>query len=147
MVLLGLALLALSVTPAFAQTGPKPTSEGPDGSPPTQTIKKDGGGTAPGAAGGVIVGALLGGPIGAVLGGISGATIGHTLAPPTEVRTYVLAQPLTPGDYSGVIVVGKILNGEIVWSEVPNHPTYRWACLNGQRVVVDADSHRVLAVY
>ncbi len=136
------ALLALAVTPALAQTGAKPAEDVPDAG-----SKTTGGGTAPGAGSGVVVGALLGGPIGAVLGGISGASAGRASAPPTEVRTYVLAQSITPADYSGVIVVGKVLSGEIVWAEVPGHPNYRWAHLNGQRVVVDADTHRVLAVY
>ncbi len=143
-----MAVAALGIAPAFAQ---QPTStiavDQPDGATTTtKTVKKDGGGTAPGATGGVIAGALVAGPIGAVMGGIAGATVGHTVAPPSEVRTYVTTQTIDPVAYQGPIEMGKPIDGEVVWREVPNYSRYHWARLNDQRVVVD-DSHNVVAIY
>src|SRR5690349_3024163 len=59
----------------------------------------------------------------------------------------VVAGPVAPVTYSGDVVVGKPIAGEVVWMEVPRYPKYRWAYLNGQRVVVDANTHSVVAVY
>jgi hypothetical protein len=146
--LLGAAFFGLAA-PAFAQTGATTSVDSPDGSTTTttETIKKQGGGTAPGAAGGVVAGALVAGPIGALIGGIAGATVGHTVAPPSEVETYVTTQTVAPIAYSGDVRVGKTIDGDVAWSNVPNYPKYSWARLNGQRVVIDNDSHKVVAVY
>jgi hypothetical protein len=38
-------------------------------------------------------------------------------------------------------------DGDVVWQEAPNYPKYHWARLNGQWVVVETDSHKVVAVY
>jgi len=83
----------------------------------------------------------------AVAGGAAGAVVGGTAAPPTEVRTYVAGQTVAPVTYSGQVVVGQPIAGEVTWLEVPSYPKYRWAYLNGQRVVVDANTHAVVAVY
>ncbi len=150
-IVLGAACLSVALTApaAFAQSSTTTTVESPDGSSTTttKTVKKEGGGTAPGAAGGAIAGALVAGPIGAVVGGIAGATVGHTVAPPSEVKTYVTTQTTAPVSYSGDVAVGRTVDGDIVWSDVPHYPKYRWAYLNGQRVVIDNDSHKVVAVY
>jgi hypothetical protein len=148
--LLGAACLSLTAAvPALAQTSSTTAVEQPDGSAATttKTVKKDGGGTAPGAAGGAIAGAVVAGPIGAVVGGIAGATVGHSVAPPTEVKTYVTTQTVAPVAYSGDVAVGETIDGDVVWQEVPNYPKYHWARLNGQRVVVETESHKVVAVY
>ena len=147
---LGAACLTLTAFgPAFAQTSTTTTVEEPNGATTTttQTVKKGGGGTAPGAAGGAIAGAMVAGPIGAVVGGIAGATVGHSIAPPSEVKTYVTTQTVAPATYSGDIAVGKTIDGDVAWRDVPNYPKYRWAHLNGQRVVIDNDTHKVVAVY
>ena len=145
--ILGAALAALIVTPALAQTS-STTVEHADGSVTTTTESqhRDNSGTAGGAAGGAIAGAVVAGPIGAVVGGIAGATVGHRIAPPTEVRTYVTTQDAPPVAYSGDVEVGKTIDGDVAWREVPRYSKYHWARLNGQRVVVD-DGHKVVAVY
>jgi hypothetical protein len=147
--IVGAAVAALAVAPALAQTSQRTTTTAnADGSSTTttRTVKKDGGGTVPGAAGGVVAGAMVGGPIGAVVGGIAGATVGHTVAPPQEVRTYVTTQTSAPVAYNGTVEVGKTIDGQVVWQEVPKYPKYHWAYLNDERVVVD-DNHNVVAVY
>jgi hypothetical protein len=144
------ACLALATAPAFAQTGAT-TVEHQDGSTTTitQSEHRDNSGTAGGAASGVIAGAVVAGPIGAVVGGIAGATIGHSVAPPREVRTYVTTQtpPATPAAYSGPVTVGRSIDGDVPWQGVPDYPKYSWAYMSGQRVVIDNDTHKVVAVY
>ncbi len=147
---LGAAIAALTAAPVLAQTTVRSTTtENADGSTTTttKTVKKDAGGTAPGAAGGVIAGALVAGPIGAVVGGIAGATVGHSVAPPTQVRSYITTQTSAPIAYSGAVEMGKPIAGEVTWLDVPSYPKYRWAYLNGERVVIDTDTHNVVAIY
>lgn len=132
---LGAACLSLAAAPALAQT---------------ETVvveKKPSGGVAAGAATGAVAGAVVAGPVGAVVGGAAGAVVGAAASPPVEVRTYVTGQTVAPVTYPGAVVVGKPLAGEIVYMDVPSYPKYRWAYLNGQRVVVDANTHTVVAVY
>jgi hypothetical protein len=143
----GMACLCLAAAaPAFAQTT---TVENPDGGTTTTTksVETKQGGTASGAVSGAIVGAVVAGPIGAVVGGVAGAAIGHSIAPPSQVRTYVTTQSGPPVAYSGPVAVGRTLDGDVIWQDVPDYPKYRWAYLNGQRVVIDNDSHKVVAVY
>ena len=89
----------------------------------------------------------MAGPVGAVVGGVAGATVGHTLAPPTEVRTYVTRQNVPPVAYGRTVVVGETIDTPVVWLDIPDYPKYRWAYLDGHRVVVEARTHKVLAVY
>jgi hypothetical protein len=63
------------------------------------------------------------------------------------VKTNVTTQTAAPAAYSGEAAVGKTIDGDVVWREAPNYPKYHWARLNGQRVVVETDSHKVVAVY
>jgi len=71
----------------------------------------------------------------------------QTIELPTEVRTYVTGQDVPAVTYGQPIVVGQRINGQVVWLNVPSYPKYRWAYLDGHRVVVDADTHAVVAVY
>jgi hypothetical protein len=141
--ILGAACMAVASS-ASAQTST--TVEQSPTTTTTTTVQKDSGGTAPGAVGG-IAGALVAGPVGAVVGGVAGATLGHTVAPPSEVKTYVTTQTVDPVQYNGKIVIGKTLDGDMVWREVPSNPKYRWAYLNGQRVVIETQGRHVVAIY
>ncbi|MHB8528167.1 MAG: DUF1236 domain-containing protein [Caulobacteraceae bacterium] len=49
--------------------------------------------------------------------------------------------------YDQPIAVGRTIDGEVAWMDVPRYPKYRWAYLGGHRVVVDAETHKVIAVY
>ena len=144
--IIGGACLAFAATSAWAQTTTT-SVEHSDGSVTTKTVEKDHGGTAGGAVGGAVAGALVAGPVGAVVGGVAGAAFGHTVAPPSEVRTYVTTQAGSSASYSGKVVVGKGIDGDVVYYEVPSNTKYRWAYLNGQRVVVERESGHVVAIY
>jgi hypothetical protein len=132
---LGAACLSLAAAPVLAQTTE------------TVVVEKKPSGAAAGAVAGAATGAVVAGPVGAVVGGVAGAVVGGAASPPTEVRTYVTGQTVAPVTYSGQVVVGQPIAGEVAWMEVPSYPKYRWAYLNGQRVVVDADTRAVVAVY
>ncbi len=136
-VLAGVACLALSSVAAQAQ--PTETT--------TTVVKEKKSGAEGGAAAGAIAGAVVAGPVGAVVGGAAGAIVGHTVAPPTEVRTDITTHEAAPVTYRDEIVVGRPITGEVTWLEVPSYPKYRWAYLNGERVVIDTDTHNVVAVY
>ena len=84
---------------------------------------------------------------GAVTGAVAGAVVGSSVAPPGEVRTYVTTQSASTVAYAQPIAMGRTVDGDVVWMNVPSHPKYSWAYLNGQRIVVDTDTHRVVAIY
>lgn len=142
--MLGAAALTLIGGSALAQT----TTVTQDPATGTTTVvEKRPGGAAGGAIAGAAVGAAVAGPVGAVVGGVAGAVTGAAAAPPTEVRTYVTGQTVASVTYPGEVVVGQPIHGGVTWLEIPAQPRYRWAYLNGRRVVVDADTHSVVAVY
>lgn len=136
--MIGAAVLSLSAASALAQPVEEHT---------TVVTKQPSGGAAAGALTGAATGAAVGGPVGAAVGAVAGAVVGHTVAPPTEVRTYVTKQRVAPVTYGQPIVVGHPVEGDIAWLEVPSYPKYRWAYLDGHRVIVDADTHTVIAEY
>ncbi len=63
------------------------------------------------------------------------------------MKTYIAAQPADPLPYGGKIEVGRGVDGDQIWHQVPKFPAYRWTNLNGQRVVVDKKSMHIVAVY
>jgi hypothetical protein len=133
-----LALFGAAALPAIAQET-------------TTVVKKKennkAAGTAGGAAAGAAAGAVVGGPVGAVVGGAIGAVAGHEIAPPDEVRTYVTTTTAAPVRYGRPIVVGKTVDGDVVWLDVRNYPKYRWQDIDGHRGVIDNDTKEVVAVY
>lgn len=149
--LTAVCLTLAAASPSLAQTSSSTTVDPNTGATTTTTTTKDvekkGGGTVTGAAGGVVAGALVAGPIGAVVGGIAGATVGHKVAPPSEVKTYVTTQTVTPARYEGDIQVGDTLHGDIAWRSIPQDPKYSWAYLNDRRVVIDNETHKVVDIY
>ncbi len=120
------ALLALVGAPALAQEG-----------------------TVTGAAGGAVTGAIVGGPVGAAVGGVVGAVAGTAVDPPPQrVVTYVEQQPLPPQPIviQQPVVIGEPLPPEVVLTPVPEDPTYAYAVVNNQRVIVDPESYVVVQV-
>jgi hypothetical protein len=134
--ILGAAVVLIG-TPAFAQVVQEQTT----------TVKQKPGGAAAGAVTGAATGAAVGGPVGAAVGAVTGAVVGAVAAPPREVRTYVTTQNVPAVTYGQPIVVGRPLEGSISWLEVTSYPKYRWAYVDGRRVVVEADTRNVVAVY
>ncbi|MCQ4633664.1 hypothetical protein J2Y63_006995 [Shinella sp. BE166] len=109
----------------------------------------DNDGAVTGAAGGAVTGAVVGGPVGAVVGGVVGAIAGTALdPPPRKVVTYVEQQPI-PSEtivVEEVVEVGKPLPKTVVLTPIPEDPTYAYAVVNKQRVIVDPSTYTVVQV-
>ena len=102
-----------------------------------------------GAAGGAVTGAIVGGPVGAVIGGAVGLAAGAAIDPPPEkVVTYVREQPVqaAPVVIQEPIAVGKPLPTTVVLTPIPSDPTYAYAIVNDQRLIVDPQTHTVVQV-
>ena len=102
-------------------------------------------GTAAGVAGGAAAGAVIGGPVGAIIGGIAGGAMGTAIDPPETVRTYVVQQPGEPIVLEGEVAVGATLPGTVELRTVPDYD-YRYAYVNGQRVLVDPNSRQIVYI-
>jgi len=104
-------------------------------------------GTMTGAAGGAVTGAIVGGPVGAAVGGVAGAVAGTMLAPPPqEVRTYVLQEQQPSVVLKRKVVVGRPLPRSVALYPVPKYQAYQYGVVNGERVIVDARTRRVVQI-
>lgn len=104
-----------------------------------------------GAATGATIGALaayaLGGPIGGIIaGGMIGAGAGVAAIEPDETTvTYISENPVETVYLDGEVVVGAGVPTEVTTYELPQ-PELRYVAINGQTVVVDAQSNTILRV-
>ncbi|ENN88627.1 protein of unknown function DUF1236 [Rhizobium freirei PRF 81] len=124
-IVIAAAALGLLAGPAFAQSS-----------------------TVTGAAGGAVTGAVVGGPVGAAVGGVAGAIVGTAIDPPHKVVTYVEEQPM-PSDEVVVkekVVVGSPLPRTVVITPVPGHPTYAYAMVNHERIIVQPKTRKVVKI-
>jgi uncharacterized protein YraI len=113
-----------------------------------ETTASTGGGAVAGATTGAIAGALIGGPVGAVVGGVAGAAVGDTVEridPPETVRTYVSSNQVDPVYLEGEVVVGAGVPETVVLREIPDYE-YRYVYVNGQPVLVEPQSRRIVYV-
>ncbi|HVZ13857.1 MAG TPA: DUF1236 domain-containing protein [Bauldia sp.] len=113
------------------------------------------GGTTTGAAGGAITGAIVGGPVGAAVGGVIGAIVGTAIEPPPpQVVAWVQTQQEpAPVMLQGNLAIGATLPDTVVLYPVPQdvyvgatQHAYAYAVVNNQRVVVDPQTHVVVAI-
>ena len=142
---LSAAGLVLSAAPALAQT----TTTDHDGTTTTQTtIVKDkaSAGAGVGVVGGAATGAVVGGPVGAVVGAVVGGVAGAAVDPPKRVRTYITTTQVDPVSYNGSIAVGAVLPDSVTEYDIPKYERYRWTYINGQRLLVDRRTHKIVAV-
>ena len=104
--------------------------------------------TSPSGDGGA-TGAIIGGPIGAAIGGVAGVAVGGTAGaaaePSAEVRTYVTSNKVDPIYLEGEVVVGAGLPETVELREIPDYE-YRYVYLNGQPVLVEAGSRKIVYV-
>ena len=103
-----------------------------------------------GGVGGAVAGALVGGPVGAVVGGVAGAaalgTAQAALEPPSPaVRAYIRDNRVDPVYLEGEVVVGAGIPETVTVREIPDY-RYRYVYVNGQPVLVDPDSRRIVYV-
>ncbi|GES41280.1 uncharacterized protein DUF1236 [Rhizobium sp. ERR 922] len=105
--------------------------------------------TVTGAAGGAATGAVVGGPVGAAVGGVAGAIAGTAIDPPPQkVITYVQEQPLPPTEtvVQDQIVVGRTLPETVAITPVPDNPTYGYAVVNHERVIVQPKTRKIVRI-
>jgi uncharacterized protein YraI len=126
----------------------RPANSGVTIVPPPET---DGGatGAVTGGVTGAVAGAIIGGPVGAVVGGAAGAVgggaVGQTVDPPAKVRTYVQSNAVDPVYLDGEVVVGASLPETVALREIPDYE-YRYVYVNGQPVLVEPSSRRIVYV-
>jgi hypothetical protein len=121
--------------------------------------------TMTGVAGGAATGAVIGGPPGAVIGAIAGGAIGASVDTteaevkkgqpqqvhvvkqvPPEVGTYAIQKPAPRVTVQEPVRIGEPLPRTVQVVKVPEYPQYAYANINGQTVVVDAQTGKVLGV-
>ncbi len=106
-------------------------------------------GAAVGGVTGAIVGAVAGGPVGAAVGAaagtVAGGTAGTIASPPAAVRTYVRSHRTEPVHLDGEVVVGAGIPETVSLSRIPDY-NYRYAYINGQAILVDPPSRRIVYV-
>lgn len=92
----------------------------------------------------------------AVIDGATTASIGdeligpvedvHVIDPPDMVRTYVTANRVEPVYLDGEVVVGAGLPDRVVLNDIPDYD-YEYVYVNGQPVLVEPSSRRIVYVY
>lgn len=128
-------------------------SQRPAASEVTVVEAPEGGGGAEGAliggTTGAAAGAIIAGPIGAAIGGVAGVAAGGTAGaaaePSPEVRTYVTAHQVEPVYLDGEVVVGAGLPETVTLQEIPDYE-YRYVYVNGQPVLVDPGTRRIVYI-
>jgi len=143
---LGAAGLILSATPALAQTTTTTDDAGTTTTQTTVTKDKASAGAGVGIVGGAATGAVVGGPVGAVVGAVVGGVAGAAVDPPRRVRTYITTTQVDPVSYNGDIAVGAVLPDTVTEYDIPRYERYRWTYINGQRLLVDRRTHKIVAV-
>ncbi|AGT07535.1 DUF1236 domain-containing protein [Paracoccus aminophilus] len=101
-----------------------------------------------GGIAGAAIGALVGGPVGAVVGAAIGGEAGASTAHPREeVLTYVRGHPVEPVILRGEVVRGAGIPGNVTLYDIPNVPEYKYLAVNGQTVLVDPGSRKIVYIY
>ncbi|GLK55097.1 uncharacterized protein YcfJ [Methylopila capsulata] len=103
---------------------------------PTASMAQEG--TAAGVAGGAATGAVLGGPVGAAAGAVAGGVAGTLMAPPKQVKEYVVRDERPSIAYEGEVVVGKPLPETVEVYRVPDSD-YSYTVVNDRRYIIDDD--------
>ncbi|UOA25747.1 DUF1236 domain-containing protein [Pseudosulfitobacter sp. DSM 107133] len=104
-----------------------------------------------GAAAGATIGALtayaVGGPIGGIIAGgiIGGAAGSAAVEPTTETVTYITTNPVETVYLDGEVAVGATVPANVPTYEVPQEGL-RYLTINGQTVVVDAQTNAIVQV-
>jgi len=70
----------------------------------------------------------------------------EAISPPTMVSAYVSEQTVDPVFVSGEVVVGSVLPETVPLYAVPESP-YHFTTVNGQNVLVEKDTHKVVYIY
>jgi len=108
------------------------------------TSERDGA-TVIGAGMGAVAGALIAGPVGAVAGGMLTGIAANAAVDP-EVTVYVQENPVQPVFLSGEPVVGASIPADVQIYDVPTNQQVAYLNVNGDPVVVERESRRIIEV-
>ena len=64
-----------------------------------------------------------------------------------EVQTWIETQSAPSVTFQGDIAVGTVLPNTVKIVEVPKYKKYSFAVLNGKKVLLEADTRKVIRVY
>lgn len=104
------------------------------------------------AAVGATIGSLIayaaGGPIGGIIAGGMLGTVAAvaSVEPSEETLVYVTENPVETVYLNGEVVVGAGVPAEVTMYDVPNQPELRYLSVNGQMVLVDAETNMIVRV-
>ena len=48
--------------------------------------------------------------------------------------------------YDGQIVVGAVLPDTVAEYDIPKYERYRWTYINGQRLLIDRNTHKIVSI-
>jgi len=108
------------------------------------------GGAVSGATAGAVGGAVVGGPVGAVVGGVAGAAVGGSagaaITPDdrTYIHGYVTRRRIDPVVVHEPIAIGRPLPRTVRTYTIegnPRYESYRYARVNNQYLLVDANGN------
>ena len=97
------------------------------------------------AGAGAVAGALIAGPVGAVVGGMMSGIAANAAVDP-EVTYYVTENPVDPVFLTGEPVVGASVPADVTVYDVPQANELAYLNVNGDLVVVDRESRRIVQV-
>lgn len=94
---------------------------------------------------GAAAGAIITGPVGAIVGGVASGIAMHNTAG-TDTTVYVQQNPVEPVYLQGEAVIGASLPPEVQLYDVPSDPLVAYMNVNGETVLVERDSRRIIHV-
>lgn len=83
---------------------------------------------------------------GQLIGPVGSTTVATIAPPPATVQTYVEQNPVSPVYLNGEVVVGAEVPQTVQLAPVPDY-SYDYVYVNGQPVLVDPNSRRIVYVY
>lgn len=92
------------------------------------------------------VDAVVGTPVGVIVGVAAGAAPPLAIVPHPTVLAYVPAQSVAPVIVTGEVVIGVVLPTVVPLYAVPQSP-YQFTSVNGQNVLVEPTTRRVVYIY
>jgi hypothetical protein len=102
--------------------------------------------TATGAVNGARTGGAVAGPVGEIVGGTVGAAVGAAVEVPNAVVTSIEGVRTPSVTIEEPIVVGEPVPAAVEVRPVPGYVDYRYAVVNGQRLIIDPRTRRVIRV-
>ena len=86
-------------------------------------------------------------PAGGPLAVITGPPERPAGEPPAEVHAYVKDSDAESISVAGPIAIGRPLPDGVTVRAVPQHEAYEYSVVNKRRVIIDAQTHKVIKIF